>query len=104
MSDGLVLADDSNENSFVLVKEIQNNISQPFPKVLDYDGKEFDFIFEAHATAEEIEGKEIFKKDDSETFWDYSSADGSYLSLGINDQSGERQDFYGKIVEEVEIN
>ena len=103
MSDGFVLADDENENSFVLVKEIKNDFVLPFPKVLQHDGKEFEFLFEAHAVAEEIEGEEIFKKGDSETFWDYASSDRSYLGLGINGQSGERQDFYGKIVEEVEI-
>jgi len=103
MSGGFVLADDLNENSFVLVREIKNDIAAPFPKVLKYNGKEFNFIFEAHAVAEETEGKEIFKKGDSETFWDYSSADDSYLSLGVNDQSGERQDFYGKIMEEVNV-
>ncbi|MDP1883804.1 MAG: DUF4178 domain-containing protein [Candidatus Moranbacteria bacterium] len=103
MSDGFVLADDENENSFVLVKEIKNDFMPPFPKILRFDGKEFEFLFEAHAVAEEIEGKEIFKKGDSETFWDFSSAGGAYLSLGINDRSGERQDFYGKILEGVNL-
>ncbi len=103
LSDGYVLADDLNEDSFVLVKEIKNDIPQPFPEILEYEGKNFDFLFDAHAVAEEVEGKEIFKKGDSESFWDYASKDESYLSLGINDQSGKREDYYGKIIKEVEV-
>lgn len=103
LSDGFVLADDLSSNTFVLVKKVENDIQTPFPQRLDLEGKEFEFLCEAHAIAEEIQGKEIFKKDDSETFWDYRSVDGSYLSLGINDQTGEREDYFGKIVEEVEL-
>ncbi|EKE20136.1 MAG: hypothetical protein ACD_8C00051G0005 [uncultured bacterium] len=103
LSDGFVLADDSNDDFFVLVKEIKNDISEPFPESLEYDGKKFNFLFEAHAVAEETEGKEIFKFGEGERFWDYESEDGSYLSLGIHDQTGERQDFYGKTIEEVEV-
>lgn len=103
LSDGFVLADDSNDDFFVLVKEIENNITEPFAESLEYDDKKFSFLFEAHAVAEEIEGKEIFKKGEGERFWDYESNDGSYLSLGVHDQTGERQDFYGKTIEEVEV-
>lgn len=103
LTDGFVLADDSNDNFFVLVKEIQNDIREPFPESLEYDGKQFKFLFEAHAVAEESQGKEIFKNGESERFWDYESDDGSYLSLGIHDQTGNRQDFYGKTIEEVEV-
>lgn len=103
LTDGFVLADDSNDDFFVLVKEIQNDIREPFPESLEHDGKQFKFLFEAHAVAEESQGKEIFKKGDSEKFWDYESKDGSYLSLGIHDQTGERQDFYGKTIGEVEV-
>lgn len=103
LSDGYVLADDADDNSFILVREIDCDIVQPFGEDLEYDGKDFELLFEAHGVAEQIIGEEIFKKGDSETFWDYDSENGSYLSLGINDQSGERQDFYGKIIEEVTI-
>lgn len=103
LADGYVLADDAQTNSFVLVREIACDIAQPFPKELTYEGKEFSFLFQAHAVAEHISGEEIFKKGESETFWDYESADGSYLSLGVNDQSGQRQDFYGKMIDDVMI-
>lgn len=98
LSDDFVFADDLNENSFLLVKEIKTDISQPFQPELDFDGKKFKFLFEAHAIAEEIEGEEIFKKGDSEKFWDYVAPDNNYLSLGVNDETGGRLDFYGKIV------
>ncbi|KKR28446.1 MAG: hypothetical protein UT59_C0027G0001, partial [candidate division CPR2 bacterium GW2011_GWD1_39_7] len=39
-----------------------------------------------------------FKKGESEKFWDFKAADGSYLSLGINDQTAERADDFGKII------
>lgn len=98
LSDNYVFADDLNENMFLLVKEAKTDFEQPFPKELDFNGKKFMFLYNAHAVAEEIEGEEIFKKGDSEAFWDYKAEDGIYLSLGISDQTGERADFYGKIV------
>ncbi len=98
LSDDYVFADDSNENMFLLVRETKTDFTQPFPNELDFDGKKFKFLYNAHAVAEKTEGEEIFKKGDSEAFWDYKAEDGSYLSLGINDQTGERADFYGKIV------
>ena len=52
--------------------------------------------------AEEVYGAELadggFGKGEGEAFWDYKSQDNSYLSLGVNDKTGKRQDFYGKIV------
>lgn len=99
LSDGFVFADDLNENIFILVKEVKTDFPQPFPRELTYQDKKFKFSYTAHAIAEEIWGEEIFKKGDSERFWDYKSNDSSYLSLGINDDTKERLDFYGKIVE-----
>lgn len=98
LNDSYIFADDSNENIYILVKEVKTPFQQPFPKELDYNGKHFKFSYEAHAVAEEIWGEEIFKKGDSERFWDYKSEDGSYLSLGINDNTKEKLDFYGKII------
>jgi hypothetical protein len=98
LSDNYVFADDLNENMFILVKEIKTSLQQPFPKELDFDDKKFKFLYTAHAIAEEIQGEEIFKKGDSERFWDYKTEDNSYLSLGINDNTKEKLDFYGKVV------
>ena len=98
LNDGWVFADDLAENIFVLVKETKTPFREPFPQEFDFDGKKFKFLYTAHATAEEIQGEEIFKKGDSEKFWDYKAEDNSYLSLGINDKTGERMDFYGRIV------
>ncbi len=103
LSDGYVLADDAHSDAFVLVREVTCDITEPFPKELTFDEKSFTFLFEAHAVAERISGEEIFKEGDSETFWYYESEDGSYLSLGIHDHSGERQDFYGKTVHDIEF-
>ncbi len=103
LSDGYVFADDLNENMFLLVKEAKTNFQQPFPDEIDFEGKKFKFLYNAHAVAEEIEGEEIFRKGDSEAFWDYKAEDGSYLSLGISDQTGQRTDFYGKIVQNDKI-
>lgn len=98
LSDGYVFADDLNENMFLLVKETKTLFQQPFPQELEFDGKKFKFLYTAHAIAEEVQGEEIFKKGNSERFWDYKTEDNNYLSLGINDNSGEKLDFYGKIV------
>ncbi len=98
LSDGYVFADDLNENMFVLVKEAKTPFREPFLQELDFDGKKFQFLYTAHAMAEEIQGEIIFKKGDSEKFWDYKAEDDSYLSLGVNDKTNERTDFYGKIV------
>lgn len=104
LSDGFVFADDLNENIFILVREIKTPFLQPFPEELDFDNKKFKFLYSAHAIAEEIEGEEIFKKGDSEKFWDYKSDDNSYLSLGIKDATQEKLDFYGKIIENDSVN
>jgi hypothetical protein len=98
LNDGYVLADDLNENMFVLVKETKTSFQQLFSRELDFDGKKFEFLYTAHAVAEETQGEEIFKKGDSESFWDYKAEDDSYLSLGVNDKARERLDFYGKII------
>lgn len=98
LNDGYVFADDLAENMFLLVKETSTAIGEPFPHELEFRGKKFHFLYTAHTIAEEIQGEEIFKKGDSERFWDYSAEDGSYLSLGIEDHTGERSDFYGLII------
>jgi len=103
LNDGFVFADDLNENSFLLVKEMDTDFKEPFPETLTFDNKEFEFLYTAHAIAEEISGEEIFKKNDSERFWDYKASDDSYLSLGINDTTKEKMDFYGKIVPNTSI-
>jgi len=97
LNDNYVFADDLNENTFLFVKEIKTSFKE-FPSEITFDGKNFKFLFTAHAIAEEIQGEEIFKKWDSERFWDYKAEDNSYLSLGINDNTKERLDFYGKII------
>ncbi|MFA6436856.1 MAG: DUF4178 domain-containing protein [Candidatus Paceibacterota bacterium] len=99
LNDGYVFADDLNSNMFLLVKEIKTFFQQPFSKELNFEGKKFKFLYSTHAVAEEIQGEGMFKKGDSERFWDFKAKDNSYLSLGINDQTGERLDFYGKIID-----
>ena len=99
LNDGYVFADDLNENMFLLVKEIKTTFKLPFPNELTFQNKQFKFLYNAHAVAEEIQGEEIFKKGDSERFWDYKAKDNSYLSLGINDKTGGRLDFYGRIID-----
>ncbi|MEK7162694.1 MAG: hypothetical protein AAB696_00140 [Patescibacteria group bacterium] len=99
LSDNYIFADDLNENIFLLVKEAETPFLQPFPQELYFHGKKFKFLYTAHAVAEDIQGEEIFKKGDSERFWDYKAKDNSYLSLGINDKINKRLDFYGKIIE-----
>lgn len=99
LSGGFVLADDLDKNIFIMVKMAENDFKQPFPKELRFKGKKYIFLYEAHAIAEKIWGKEdFFKKGDSERFWDYQAADDSYLSLGVNDQTGERLDLSGEVV------
>lgn len=98
LSNDYVLADDLNEDTFLLVKGIKTPFLQPFEKEIEFNGKKFIFLYTAHAIAQEIQGEEIFKKGDGETFWDYKAEDGSYLSLGIEDKTEKRMDFYGKIV------
>lgn len=98
LSENCIFAEDSEENVYNLLKELNTPFKQPFPKKLEFKGKKFDFLYTAHAVAEKIEGKTVFKKGESERFWDYQAHDESYLSLGISDQTGERMDCYGKII------
>lgn len=103
LSNDYVLADDSNDNIFILVKEVNTPFKLPFPKLLSYDNKEFEFSYEAQAVAEKVWGEAIIKEGFKEKFWDYQAQDGSYLSLGVIDESMERMDFYGKIISEDNI-
>jgi hypothetical protein len=103
LNDSYVFADDLNENSYILVREVKTEFQLPFPKKINYAGKEFEFLYEAHAVAEEIDGEDIFKRGEAERFWDFKASDGSYLSLGAADKTGERTDDYGKIVAKDEV-
>ncbi len=94
---GYVLADDLEGNSFILVKEVKNGLKIKEDKI-DFNKKTFNFLYTAHATAEETDGEEIFKKGEGETFWDYNSKDNSYLSLGIIDKTKKRLDFLGEVI------
>jgi len=98
LNGGYVFADDSNENIFLSVKELKTPFQAPFPENIEYEGKKYKFSYKAHAKAEEVWGDEIFKKGDSESFWDYKGTNDAYLSLGISDQNKERSDYFGKIV------
>ena len=99
LDDDYIFADDSGNNMFLLVKQVTTSFVAPFAEKLEFDGKKFDFLYSAHAVAEEIEGETIFEIGGGEKFWDYKTFDNYYLSLGINDQTGERMDFYGKIID-----
>jgi len=98
LSDDYVFADDDKENLFLLVKEVETPFTQPFPQELEFNNKKFTFLYTAHAVATEIQGEEIFKQNDGESFWDYKADDNSYLSLGIKDKTNQPLNFYGKIV------
>lgn len=86
-----------------MVREVKTSFQQPFANELEYKNKKFNFLFECHAVAEETQGEEIFKKGDGEKFWDFSSKDSDYLSLGINDKTNERLDFFGEVVEQEQV-
>ncbi len=103
LSNNFVFADDEESNSYLLVKEIKTSFREPFENKLIFKNKKFHFLYSAHATAEEIKGREIFKKGDSESFWDYKAHDGSYLSLGIIDSTKQRLDFYGEIIDSSDL-
>ena len=96
LSDGYVIAEDSEMDVYILVRQIHPDFQEPFKKIIEYDEKRFKFLYFAHTTAEEVWGKGRAKKGSGEKFWDYMAEDGSYLSLGISDASNERLDFYGR--------
>jgi len=105
LNDDFIIAEDSDRNVFIFGREVVTSFRDTPPKTVSYEGKNYKFLFEAHGVAEEIWGEEIYKKGYSETFWDFEAKDGSYLSLGIADESKERLDLLGKVtaLEEVEI-
>ena len=102
LDEGYVLADDSNNNYFILVKEVKSGLKIKGGKV-NYKSKEFEFLYNAEAVAEEVQGESIFRKGEKESFWDYKSKDNSYLSLGIVEKNKERLDFFGEIVQPKDI-
>lgn len=104
LDNGYVLADDLNENMFVLVKEVETTFQLPFPKNLTYKNQEYTFLYEAEAIAEKIFGENIIELGYKEKFWDFKSENNNYLSLGIDEKTGVRMDFFGEIVSEKDLN
>ncbi len=105
LENDFVFADDLDNNMYLLVRPVKTNLNLPFPDSLEFDGKEFNFLFDAHATAEEVSSEKYFKKGEAESFWDFQAEDGSYLSLGISDTdtTADRADFYGKIIQPSQV-
>lgn len=105
LNDDYIIADDEERGAFIFGKEIETPIDIPFPqKNIKFENKNFKFIFETGAVAEEIWGEEIFKKGYSEQFSDYEADDGSYLSLGYADDGSHRRlDLFGKVVRPDEV-
>ncbi len=103
LDDGYVLADNEEQESYILVENVNTYIEKPFPEVLEFDSKRFTFQYSAQAKAIEAHGDEIFTGGDAEKFWDYETRDGSYLSLGIVDNTGKRMDLCGKKISEEEL-
>ena len=97
-TNGYVLADDLDEDMFILVKEIDTDFTRPFPKNIAYNNRNFEFSYEAEAITEEVTGEGQFKVGDEEKFWDYETEEGDYLSLGIDIKTEKRMDLIGKIV------
>jgi hypothetical protein len=102
-TNGYVLADDLEENMFILVKRIDTNFQQPFSKQVEYDNKKFKFTYRAQAVAEEVAGEGEFKIGSTERFWDYETSAGEYLSLGIDEKTEKRMDLTGKIVDNNDV-
>jgi hypothetical protein len=102
-TNGYVLADDLEENMFILVKRIDTDFQQPFPKQVEYNNKKFKFTYQARAVAEEVTGEGEFKVGDAERFWDYETSTGDYLSLGLDEKTKERMDLTGKIVDNEDV-
>lgn len=96
LSDGYVIAEDSEMNIYILVKQVHPDFKEPFPRKIRYDGKDFKFLYFAHTIAEQVWGKGRAEKGSGERFWDYMAEDRSYLSLGISDGTNTRLDFYGR--------
>ncbi len=103
LKNGYVFAEDSENNIYQLLKHIKTSISQPFPKKLRFQNKDFTFLYDANATAEEVSSEKHFGKKQSEHFWDYKDDEENYLSLGINDWNGKRADCIGKIIKPEEV-
>ncbi|MFH1767387.1 MAG: DUF4178 domain-containing protein [Patescibacteria group bacterium] len=104
LSDDYVIAEDKEMNVYIIVKPVNANFTEPFPKKLKFDNKDFKFLYFAHTIAEEVWGEGRAKQGSGERFWDYMADDGSYLSLGISDESNEKVDFYGKTLIPGEVN
>lgn len=98
LSDKKAIAEDSEMNMYIFVDPVITRFSEPMPEILIYDNKKFHFLYETKATAEDVWGKGEFKIGDRERFWDYQAQDESYLSLGVNEMTGEKADFYGRTV------
>ncbi len=96
------LAEDPGSGQFILVHIFESNIDEITPTVKVED-KEFAFGYSELCVAEKVSGKGQYKKGSMEVWWDYESQDGTYLSLGNNIKTGEREDLIGKRIDPAEI-
>ena len=90
------LAFDASVNKFIFVEIFENKIPEPFPKEVMWQGKKFKFTYDEKCIVESSLGEEIYKVGDEEIFSDYEAEDGSYMSLGKNLGTNEREDLIGK--------
>jgi len=44
-------------NVYIFVRPVKTEFSEPMPNKLNFDDKEFKFLYEAHAVAEKVWGK-----------------------------------------------
>lgn len=103
LDDGYVFIEDEQQDIFILMEHTKTEIEEPFPEIVDFDSKKYTFQYSSSAVAIEIEGDEIFPEGAKEKFWNYESRDGSYLSLGVIEETGKRMDLCGAIVEKDDV-
>ncbi len=96
------LAEDPASGQFLLVHIFESNIDEITPTVMVED-KEFAFGYSELCVADEVSGQGQYEKGSMEVWWDYESRDGTYLSLGNNIKSGEREDLIGKRIDPAEV-
>jgi len=99
------LAYDDEAEKWIFGKVVETGIKMPFGKEVIWKGKRFKFYAKEVCIAEEVQGSGKFRVGSMEAWWDFTAEDGSYISLGYDIETLEREDIVGRWVEvnEVEV-
>lgn len=101
--EGQLLSIAPQEEEFLLLEEVDEELEPEEEEVVLFHGKEFEFNYEDAGTVIEVDGESVIEEDDRFMFSDYHAADGEILRFIEDEHTGERSAYIGRHVLEDDI-